>query len=126
MANTAMFRKIHDQISNHPEGFNMLSWESYDGCGTTRCVAGWAIYLRAEELGYGMTDDYLSDVVTQLCQNGVVSDTEFEVAGAEILGIDPDGDTALFHCDNNEAADIVKAFAEGRDNDAFGLIDGVM
>jgi hypothetical protein len=39
--NYDMFKRIFEQISNHPEYFDMSSWE----CGTTKCIAGWACFL---------------------------------------------------------------------------------
>lgn len=41
--NRDLFRKIHEQITNHPESHDQGSFEGVDyTCGTTRCVAGWA------------------------------------------------------------------------------------
>lgn len=47
--NLPLFQKVYDQITSQPETFDMESWESddeyEDSCGTTRCVAGWALYF---------------------------------------------------------------------------------
>jgi hypothetical protein len=44
--NRELFQKIHDVISVSPGRLDMTSWEDSEGyCGTTRCIAGWAIHL---------------------------------------------------------------------------------
>jgi len=53
MPNTDLFRKIHDQITTHPESHDQGDWES--PCGTTRCVAGWALHLTEPHLPVEVT-----------------------------------------------------------------------
>lgn len=44
--NTELFQKIYDQISQHPETHDQATFEYRDiSCGTTRCVAGWAVAI---------------------------------------------------------------------------------
>ena len=45
-----IWRKIDAQITNHPESHDQGDFEDdldRDGCGTTRCVAGWGIHFFA-------------------------------------------------------------------------------
>jgi hypothetical protein len=49
MVNQDLFRSIHQQLMAHPEQHDQSNWEQTDGCHTTRCVAGWAVYLETGE-----------------------------------------------------------------------------
>jgi hypothetical protein len=60
MLDTELFRKIHAQITARPETHSQDSfeWDDNEGeersdgvtlCGTTRCVAGWALHFYAPE-----------------------------------------------------------------------------
>ncbi|SRR6266550_5338456 len=40
-------KKVLDQIAAHPETHSQMVWEN--GCGTVRCVAGWAIHNELPE-----------------------------------------------------------------------------
>lgn len=48
MPNKELFRLIRDQIEREPDSHSQREWESH--CGTTRCVAGWAIHLTYPDL----------------------------------------------------------------------------
>jgi len=48
--NTDLMIEIRNQITNHPETHNQKSWGSRTDCGTTHCIAGWAIVLSGVEL----------------------------------------------------------------------------
>lgn len=43
--NTHLFQKIYDQITQHPETHDQKQFEWTAECGTTRCVAGWAVAI---------------------------------------------------------------------------------
>jgi hypothetical protein len=45
--NTELFKKIHEVVSANPQRHDQATWEgqSVGDCGTTRCVAGWAVHL---------------------------------------------------------------------------------
>lgn len=45
MPNTELFKQINEVISTRPKEHDQATYESWQSCGTTRCVAGWAISL---------------------------------------------------------------------------------
>ena len=126
--NTELFRKINEVIA--PAGviawdlFNMGAWEGVNAsCGTTRCVAGWAIHF---EIGGGplYKDDGLSlaDSVYDLADRigarryaeGMV---DFEDLAAILLGLGI-YERSLFYADEETAAEFVALAAEGREDEA--------
>lgn len=45
-----LFRKIHEQISLHPETHDQTCWwYTNPACGTVACIAGWAVQFNAEK-----------------------------------------------------------------------------
>lgn len=124
MINTDMFRRIGNQIRLHPETHNQGYFESANLCGTTRCVAGWAIHFMALDRGYDVETSDLDQLAARYAQENHLrvgdgeeaSDGEFiEAAAAHILGIDEDTATSVFYqMDARVAADWVDVFAAGR------------
>lgn len=112
-------RKVLDQINNQPKTFRMADWEyeppegeyhSYYNpaiddyeeaidCGTTRCIAGWAIYFAAEERGLPVNRP-LRDVRDELADNLQVCDNAYELLGMAVLGL---RSSALFYQDDESA-----------------------
>ena len=45
--NIPLFQKIHAQITRDPGSHDQGSWEAVGECGTTRCIAGWALHFEA-------------------------------------------------------------------------------
>lgn len=137
MANVEMFKKIRDQIKSEPKGFYMGSWESpafsadpdldyivdfyvpetdewdvapVSECGTQRCVAGWAIYFRAEEMGLDLSRP-LRDLAIQVDPHLGES---YALLGEAVLDIDRYEANSLFYGHEDEAYRIVDDYAEGR------------
>jgi len=136
MASTELFKKIRDQIERAPETFYMGTWgtdfsllaaeeedyyhEYYDPndggwseipaseCGTTRCVAGWAVHFEAERLGIDV-DRPLWDTMLDLAIKLKVK-PNYEAVAKHVLGID---DNNLFWEADDVAYEIVNEYAEG-------------
>lgn len=121
--NTAMFQRIHHQITTHPESHNQSFFEmAAVSCGTTRCVAGWAVWFEAEdrpELGGGAVFEIAS---TYLEVEGLPAPGSpaaggriaSEIAAAHILGLDTDAADRLFYTlDNDRAVECVEELAAG-------------
>ena len=136
--NTELFRKIYDQIREKPGTLQMASWEAVHvdpeedfynpvkqdweprNCGTTRCVAGWAAHFTAPETNFFDTTERLA------AEWGIVGGGEFSVhvqVGSKLLGLDTGNAGALFlGATDEQAFAVVKAFAEGDNEEAYGLL----
>ena len=105
MANDVMIDRVLAQILYAPETHNQDTWAKEDECGTTRCVAGWAVYF---------SDDYfIQKYEWQTSGQPVrVSDGStvlWSEAGADVLGIDlAQADYLFFETNNEQAVDFLK------------------
>lgn len=106
--NTEMFQKVYDQITQHPETHYQGTWENgyggYDDdeCGTTRCVAGWAV---------AFAKGWENESILGRCGLGVMlpdgSGRHMSPVGAvaaDILGLDLTEAYELFYDTNNAEA----------------------
>lgn len=123
--NTDMFNRIQNVILSNPEKHDQHYFEIGQGCGTTRCVAGWAIHLWG--LDNGLTgsiekigQEYVgfvgySNLVDALAFEGDLDvDTEVEIVGAHILGLNRGQAFELFfNMNNDDALRMVKEYAQG-------------
>ena len=116
--NKELFQKIHVQITAMPKSLDMNDWGRKSECGTTMCVAGWAVALSHEPTdldwtvsGYGLPDR-LTGVYTR---SGWESGWESIANRAEeLLGLDEDTAYELFHhSTDDEAREIVEEYASG-------------
>jgi hypothetical protein len=107
MPNQELFKKIHDQIEEYPETHNQSSW----GCGTTKCVAGWAVHFRAVELGMPATGTLYDalDLVDPHRHYGAL--TNIDRTAAHLLEVDDEQADALFWSGDATAATLVARFA---------------
>lgn len=126
MPNTDNIRQVLDQIEAQPQAFYMGTWEGfipgdalsdpereyydpasderhqYTECGTTRCVAGWAVYFEAERRGMNLGLP-LSHLARDLAHDMGIPDCEewgpegfYEVVGLKVLGLGRE-DRELFY-----------------------------
>lgn len=133
--NTELFKKIHDVIRADPAGFDMGTWEGlkdygHPACGTTRCVAGWAVHFASGEGGlFAIIDgraEYSPGVLALAGRLDVALsfDRDHPVAdlGAKVLGLER-GDRELFYADEKTAAEFVRLAAQGDDEAARAVLD---
>lgn len=81
MINVELARKVRDQIADHPETYDQSTWAMETDCGTTYCVAGWALALSP-----GWTIQFRGHGVTHVRRpNGML--TYIADAAAQLLGI---------------------------------------
>lgn len=117
MVNRELFQKIHEVITLHPEQHDQGTWEESDPtCGTTRCVAGWAVTLTTGKPVYGKGEALHPATLALGKRPGIPSVPS--IAG-ELLGLSDVVAWDLFYrTSNDKARDVVRAFAEGRNDDA--------
>ena len=90
--NIELIKKIRDQVAPLPDTLDMSSWQGAgEVCGTTRCIAGWAIHLTTGESLYapcGANGEIAHHPsVTDLARRLGVLD-RFEEIAAALLQID--------------------------------------
>lgn len=123
--NRELFKKIHEVISADPERLHMSTWESprdslsEAACGTTRCIAGWAVALETgtsvfNELG-GLTSESLA-LAERL---GVAR--EVSVIAAELLDLSV-AEAQVFYTSDETGAEFVRLVAEGKELAARELL----
>jgi hypothetical protein len=98
-----MRNAVYAQISGHPDSFDMGSYEDDSFCGTTRCIAGWAVHLAGAPACSYLSVDQIHAIairVLGLTSSEYGSDTFTEV---------PD---ALFYTGNQDALERMRQFAE--------------
>lgn len=114
--NQELFQKIESVITEFPMLHHQRYWEANDteengSCGTTRCIAGWAVWFKAVELGLvsRKRDPVDNDMLHQVAEHmGVdVRDPDYgdfrsdaalyTETGAKLLGLDHDTAYNLFN-----------------------------
>ena len=130
--NRAMFAEIDQLLNQFPELHDQNFWETdpqeTGKCGTTRCVAGWAVWLAARDHGLltqkrqmvdiqvrselverlGLTTD---DLEGEYYEDAVL--TDHPVLGGILLGLTAEQAHSLFHdFDNDRVADRVESYAK--------------
>lgn len=130
--NQKMFAEIDEIISSLPELHRQFGWEEKPEengtCGTTRCVAGWAVWLAAREHGLlsRKRDETGEEVRARLADilnlpqpdedaehyyNGCAR-TDYPLIGGKVLGLSGEQAHTLFHdMHNKRVAARVHAFA---------------
>lgn len=113
MANQEMFQRVNAMLTAFPELHSQTWWEEPDtiangSCGTTRCVAGWAVWLKAQDLGLiSRKRDTLGSAVLRRVAERVGVETEdsfglldegtlYHRVGAVLLGLTEDQAHSLF------------------------------
>lgn len=97
--NTDLLLEIREQITSHPETHDQNQWGRRTACGTTHCIAGWAIVLS------GATFDWTS-VYNTAGTSVTVNDGAYrieEYAACEMGLSEDEADDLFFEYDNAEA-----------------------
>jgi hypothetical protein len=139
MANTELFRKIHEVISADPMKLEMTNWErrpidayrepdstiEQDLCGTTRCVAGWAVALTTGTPLFVNFGGGRHPAVKELFQErGLeVHTDDFVDLGAALLGLEQADAYTLFFSSDRVASTVVELFAQGQDEEAINYLN---
>jgi hypothetical protein len=146
MLNRKMFYQIADIIEENPERWNQDSWIDnetgwidsnnsaiiYNGteyqCGTTQCVAGWAVLLNHE----GLSEDGSTDGALCFNDDYVISRFSCEdwiSVGARVLGLSEKDAAILFQVTDIEYPErfdmprVLREIADGR-NVYDAVLDG--
>lgn len=105
MINKELLNQVRDHIVMYPEQFDMDNWYLEKSCGTTACIAGWALFLQGQD-------------VDQIMKEGLI-----EEAAMAALNID---DYRLFFVHNWPTKHKIIAIYEGEVKGAVTLIDDLI
>lgn len=131
------FREVLDQIEADPQAFNMYSWSSYvnEGdqfynpenwewepvteCGTTYCIAGWAIHLAAVKLGVSSESPGLHDEILHVQRALKMPSTHglYSETAARLFGLDERETGVLFYGDPEETLPLLRLLADEQDRE---------
>lgn len=103
--NTPLAARILATVLEHPDRHNQDSWVSE--CGTTKCVAGWAVVIGAgKDLRINPRDPYMEDMQTRKPGKSWKPLTEDELVtkAASLLGITHTEASYLFYGTSNAEA----------------------
>lgn len=102
-------QQVLNQITAHPELHYQGSWESRKECGTTRCVAGWAVHFAAPE-----ASDLGEAKRQAVADLGIEHEVHsFSGVAARLLGLNGYEAGELFlDAADDEAVDLLRQYAE--------------
>ena len=95
-------QKILDQITEHPETHNQSSW--VDTCGTTYCVAGWAVAFNCQR--GGAECEALFAGLRALARE-LNTAPYWSTLGQKLLGLDDEDAASLFYSTDEEAPELL-------------------
>lgn len=101
--NVDLMLAVREQITSHPETHSQEMWGLRTECGTTYCIAGWAVQLAGEQLVWeGREAAYIA----RHGEYGYV--ISVHTAAREHLGLDRDESCDLFRGSLSQADALAK------------------
>lgn len=95
-------------IESMPQVHNQRAWiAEREGCGTTRCVAGWALHL------HGYSDNRIWDLAATLYRGTA----KINYVAGQLLGLKVHDAWTLFHASNVAAVEALGWIALGKELD---------
>lgn len=96
-------QKIYDQITQYPATHDQGSWQSVNECGTTYCVAGWAVAFQDSHRAHAERDVDSWPLRRRLQSELGASSNTWEALGQALLGLTEEQVTRLFYSDDDRA-----------------------
>lgn len=120
--NIELFRKIDEVIQNAPEMHYQGTWESANECGTTRCIAGWAVALTTGAPLFDRFGNPTRETEEAACSVRVYDPLHIGAIGRRLLGLTPQQAGKLFFTSEERARDAVRCFAAGDEEGGFAAL----
>lgn len=118
----ALRKAVLEQITLFPETHDQADWEIYNNeCGTTRCIAGWAVMLAKP--GHQSAEEALHYVVQENMDDAEIFDISFNGGGdffsigKRLLGLYEFEADKMFLTDDERAIELLKARIRDYDDD---------
>lgn len=114
----AIAEKVLAQAERQPESLAMSSWfdpinyarlnwktgEEVEGCGTTRCIAGWAVHFASNPGEH----EHVARV--RIAREAGLNSWSHMTVGAHLLGLNPgESETLFIDLNEQEAVDFLRA-----------------
>jgi hypothetical protein len=100
--NVDLMLEVKHAIENDPSAHDQMYWVRSRTCGTTMCIAGWAVHLAGKhefKFDYSHDGSLTVDYVRTPEGHSLVPDV-----AADLLGLDEDESYRIFWTQDNEAA----------------------
>lgn len=102
---------IYDYLTQHPDKHNQAHYGMEKSCGTTMCIAGYALTTFQPELV-----KWVNDNGVKVVSGETSDDRDIDVVAAELLGLDSYEMESLFHdMSNTRALEKLKLVSEGEE-----------
>lgn len=97
--NVPLVERIIQQLIDHPETHDQNMYGQRTACGTTQCVAGWAVLFSGKDLVWEEYGTNPGDAVAGrvYAAPGDVDSRDIDVIAAELLGIEAVPAKSLFY-----------------------------
>lgn len=94
-----LLEQVRDYIALHPEEHDQQTWAQRTSCGTTRCVAGTAVFLHGDEILWH--SDELG-IWSAYCKSADGASHHIQMRAGELLGVSGTEAFRLFTMDNSD------------------------
>jgi hypothetical protein len=111
--NIELFRKIDEVIQALPEQHYQGTWETTTTCGTTRCIAGWAVALTTNAPLFDRYGNPTRETLQIARESGLSDGFNIGAIGRRLLDLTPQQAGRLFFTDDDTARKTVHAIATG-------------
>lgn len=122
--NIELFRKIDEVIQNAPEKHYQGAWESANKCGTTRCIAGWAVALTTGAPLFDRFGNPTRETSQVAREVGLSDGFNIGAIGRRLLDLTPQQASRLFFTGKETARDAVRCFAAGDEEGGLAVLAG--
>lgn len=100
--NIPLLRKVMEHITTHPEEYDQREYAVRSDCGTSHCIAGWALALSGREFTYRRLQSWDHRTAADFgwaAQVGILGDCSEHDEAAKALGLEDDDAAEMFHED---------------------------
>lgn len=122
--NIELFRKIDEVIQALPGQHYQGTWETMTACGTTRCIAGWAVALTTNAPLFDVYGNPTRETSQISREFGLSDGFNIGAIGRRLLDLTPQQAGRLFFTDDETARDAVRCFAAGDEAGGLAVLAG--
>lgn len=102
--NVDLMLAIRQQITAHPESHEQRFWAQRTECGTTYCIAGWAVTLTGKAMEWRSRPGPSAEIEGAWRVSDLHGGRGISAVAADLLGLTGEEAESLFHQGNNARA----------------------